>query len=207
MSCTQSLLTRSLLGFLAICLAGSALAANLNKSIRIDDGAEAKGQSTVNGSITVGSNVVIKGSVNTVNGSITVDRDSQMQDVGTVNGGIRLASGVIADDVESVNGNIRLGENVRVNGDISIVNGKIEIGAGSSVADDLSNVNGDITVYGSDIGGDVSTVNGDVTVTESSIVRGDLIVEKPGGWSWKEKNQRKPRVIVGPGTQILGKIE
>ncbi|WP_156762757.1 DUF4097 family beta strand repeat-containing protein [Woeseia oceani] len=204
---TPSVLPRSLLGLVLMCLAGTALAANLNKSIRIDDGTETGGRSTVNGSITVGSNAVISGSLSTVNGSITVDRDSQVEDVETVNGGIRLASGVMADDLESVNGNIRLGENVRVTGNISIVNGKIEIASGGTVADDVSNVNGDITVYRSDIGGDVSTVNGDVTLTDNSVVRGNLIVEKPGGWRWSEKNQRKPRVIVGPGTQILGKIQ
>ena len=206
MSSKPSLLTRSLLGLVAICMTGTALAANLNKSIRIDDGTESAGRSTVNGSISVGSNARISGSVSTVNGSISVDRDSSIDDAETVNGGIRLASGVIADDVESVNGNISLGESVQVKGQVSVVNGRINIELGSTVAEDVSNVNGEIMISGSEIGGDISTVNGDVTVNGNSVVRGDLIVERPSRWGWSEKNKRKPRVIVGPGTQIQGKI-
>jgi hypothetical protein len=36
-------------------------------------------------------------------------------------------------------------------------------------------------------------------------LRGDLIVEKPGGWGWSN-NKRKPKVIIGPNSKVLGNI-
>jgi hypothetical protein len=32
-----------------------------------------------------------------------------------------------------------------------------------------------------------------------------LVVEKPGGWGWKE-NKRKPQVTIGPNSKVLGTI-
>lgn len=193
-------------GILAFAVIGPAQGFSLNKSISIDDGVETDGQSSVNGSISIGSDAVINGSVETVNGTIRVDENTRLRDAGTVNGSIRLASGVSVDDVESVNGSIRLAANVTVDGEVSVVNGKISMDSGTTVADDVSNVNGEIIVSGADIGGDLMTVNGDVTLQDGAVLQGDLIMEKPGGWGWN-RNKRKPRVIIGPGAKVLGRIE
>jgi len=193
-------------GILAFAVIGPAQGFSLNKSISIDDGVETDGQSSVNGSISIGSDAVINGSVETVNGTIRVDENTRLRDAGTVNGSIRLAAGVSVDDVESVNGSIRLAANVTVDGEVSVVNGKISMDSGTTVADDVSNVNGEIIVSGADIGGDLMTVNGDVTLQDGAVLQGDLIMEKPGGWGWN-RNKRKPRVIIGPGAKVLGRIE
>ncbi len=37
-----------------------------------------------------------------------------------------------------------------------------------------------------------------------SILRGDLIVEKPSGWS--RTPRRKPEIVIGPGSQVIGSI-
>ena len=189
---------------LALLLAVSA-EASINKSIRIDAGTRAGDQSTVNGSITVGSDAVIDGSLETVNGSIRIDDNSRFSSASTVNGSIRVGSGIVADSIESVNGTIRIGESATINDSVEVVNGKIEIARGSSVGDDVSNVNGEITIEGTEIGGDLSTVSGDITLTDGSVLNGDLLIEKPGGRGWG-RNNRKPRVVIGPGARVVGSI-
>ena len=190
---------------LALLLMVPAHGHSLNKSIKVGAGSETGGQSSVNGSITVGEGAVIDGSLETVNGSIRVDENVTLEDAETVNGTIRIASGSSADDVSSVNGSIRLGENVTVGGEVEVVNGKISLDTGTKVADGVSNVNGEITLTGAEVGGNLSTVNGDVTLTAGSTLYGDLIVEKPGGWGWKN-NKRRPKIIIGPESKVLGNI-
>jgi hypothetical protein len=75
------------------------------------------------------------------------------------------------------------------------------------VSDDLSNVNGEIEVEGSEIGGSLSTVNGDVTLAGDTVLRGDLVVEKPNDGVWNRKDRRKPRIVIGPGVRVLGKVD
>ena len=178
---------------------------SLNKSVKISAGSETGGQSSVNGSITVGEGAVMDGSLETVNGSIRVGEYVTLEDAETVNGTIRIASGSSAEDVSSVNGSVRLGGNVTIDGGIEVVNGLISLASGTKVADDVSNVNGEISLSGAEVGGDLSTVNGDVSLMDGSTLRGDLIIEKPGGWNWKNKSHM-PKIIVGPGSQVIGDI-
>ncbi len=192
-------------GFVALLLLTPAHGGSINKSIKIDAGSHSGGQSSVNGSISVGSGAVIDGSLETVNGSIRVAEDVTLEDAKTVNGTIRIASGSSAEDVGSVNGAIRLGENVTVSGGVEVVNGKISLDSGTKVAADVSNVNGEISLTAAEIGGNLSTVNGDVSLHDGSTLHGDLIVEKPGGWGWSN-NKRKPKVIIGPNSKVLGTI-
>ncbi len=191
---------------LCLAVANVACAFNMNKSIRVDDGAEVDGQSTVNGSITVGRSAIVNGTLETVNGSITVDDGARIGDAETINGGVRLGDGVAAGDVSSVNGTIRIGGDATIGGSVSVVNGKIRSGAGTQVTGSVSNVNGEIEIEGTTIGGDLSTVNGDVTLTDDAILQGDLVVEQPGGWRWNRENRRKPRIVIGPGTQVVGEL-
>jgi cytoskeletal protein CcmA (bactofilin family) len=194
-------------GLLALLLIAPAHGFNLNKSLSVEAGSSSDGESTVNGSISVGREAVVSGALETVNGSIRVDADARIEDAETVNGAVRLAAGVTAQDVSSVNGTIDLAENVTVDGEVSVVNGKIVIGAGSEVSKDVSNVNGEIRIAGTSIGGDLATVNGDVTLTDNSVLRGNLIVEKPNDRLWNRSERRKPRIVIGPGVRIQGNIE
>ena len=189
-------------------LSSSVFAHNVNKDIDVGDGIETKGQSTVNGSIWVGSDAVISGSLESVNGSIKVGDNTQLRDASVVNGEVTLGDGITADDVGSVNGEIRIGKNAKISGDVSAVNGEIDLHTGSSVAHDVSNVNGEITIEGTEIGGNLSTVTGDILLTQDSVLRGDLIIEKPGSsWGWgRDKERDKPQIVIGPGTKIVGEI-
>lgn len=189
---------------LGIFLIGPAWGASLNKSIKIGDGETASGASTVNGSITVGSDAVVTGTVSTVNGTIRIGENSRVEDAETVNGSLRVSDGVQSQDLSSVNGAINVGTGVTVDGEISVVNGKINLKSGTTVSRDVSNVNGEIKLSGAEISGNLSTVNGDVLLQDKALIKGNLTVEKPSGWN--NNNSRKPKVIIGPGSRVGGSI-
>ncbi len=192
-------------GLVALLLVMDASAFDLNKSIKVEAGSESDGESTVNGSITVGQEAVVNGSLETVNGTIRVEDKARIEQAQTVNGSIRLGAGVTADRISSVNGSIDVGENGELEG-ISVVNGRINVEAGTTVSRDVGNVNGEIEVRGAEIGGDLSTVNGDVSLSGNAVLQGDLTVEKPDSFGWNDDERRKPKIIVGPGSKVEGDI-
>ena len=194
------------IGLLLMLLAVPALGATVNKSIKIEANSEAGGATSVNGSISVGERAVVTGGVKTVNGTIRVDTGASIEAASTVNGSVRLAAGVQSDSLNTVNGSIKVGENSAVDGAIQAVNGRITVDSGSTVANDVSNVNGQIELVGTQVGGDLETVNGDINLEEGSVVKGDLVVEKNTGWGWGKSRSRKPRIIIGPGSSVEGKI-
>ncbi len=177
---------------------------NSNKSVNIAAGEVSSGASSVNGSISVGSGATVTGTLETVNGTIRIDDRARIRDAETVNGAIRVAENVHSEDLTTVNGSIRVGANTTVDGSIEAVNGRIEVRKGSSVASDVGNLNGQIELTGCQIGGDISTVSGDVELADGAVVKGDIIVEKPGGLHWGKR--RRPRIVIGPGSRVGGKI-
>jgi len=188
----------------ALLLVGAA-EASVNKSIRIGDGEQTGDQSTVNGSITVGSSAIVDGTLETVNGSIRIDDNSRFQSASTVNGSIRIGAGAMTDSVSSVNGTIRIGANASIAEELSVVNGKVTIDEGGRIGGDVSNVNGEIVIEGTEIGGSLSTVTGDVTLTRGSTLKGDLVIEEPSGWGWGRRHS-KPQIIIGPDSAVVGTI-
>jgi len=194
-------------GLLVMLLAVPVYGASVNKSIKIAAGSEADGATTVNGSISVGDGAVVTGDLNTVNGKIRVGDDATIEDAQTVNGSLSISDGVVADELSTVNGSVSVGENAKVNGVIEAVNGAITVERNTTVADDVGNVNGSIDLRGSEVAGNVSTVNGDIELQDAAVVTGDIIVEKPSSWGFGNKNRRKPKIIIGPGSEVRGKIE
>ncbi|MEJ2274817.1 MAG: hypothetical protein P8Y01_09645, partial [Woeseiaceae bacterium] len=192
-------------GLLVLLMAVPALGASINKSIKIDAGEEAEGATSVNGSISVGDNAVVTGGLRTVNGSIRVDAGAEIESAKTVNGRVRVGEGVSAQDLSTVNGAITIGEMAAIDGDISAVNGSITAERDAAVTGSVENVNGRISLAGTEIGGDVRTVMGDVEL-QQSIVRGDLVIEKPSSWNDRTSRNRNPRVVIGPGSRVEGTI-
>ncbi|MGB5247139.1 MAG: hypothetical protein WBM54_02245 [Woeseia sp.] len=190
------------IAMLGLCSVASGF--SVNKSITVGANTETDGQSTVNGSISVGQGATINGSLETVNGQITVDDQARARDVETVNGSIKLGAQVTVDDLETVNGSIRVGDSCVITGSITAVNGKIFSGTGTRIEGNVSNVNGEIEIDGTVIEGNLETVNGDIQLIGDSVLQGDLTVEKPGGWNWTKS--RKPRVVIGPGARVEGEI-
>jgi len=203
---SKNTITVGMVALLALSVAPQAHGGNVNKSVKISAGSESRGQSSVNGSISVGAGAVVKGDLDTVNGRIRVDSDARVEDVSTVNGGVRIDSGVTADSLSTVNGAITVAENVTINGDIEAVNGEIGIDRGSKVARSVSNVNGEIELVASTVGGDLFTVSGDIDLRDGAEIKGDIIVEEPGGWGWNHKDKRVPEIVIGPGSRVHGNI-
>ena len=194
------------IGLLCMLLSLPAFAVSINKSVKIEAGAESGGATSVNGSISVGEDAVVDGGLKTVNGTIRIDEGARVENASTVNGSLRLADNVQAKSLSTVNGAVKIGEAVVVDGDVSAVNGRITVAKGSRVAADVGNVNGEISLNGGEVGGDLSTVNGDVELADGAVILGDLVVEKPSGWSWGKEKSRKPRVVIGPGCRVAGVI-
>ena len=194
------------IGLLAMLLSVPAFGASINKSIKIGAGEEAGGATSVNGSISVGSDAVVTGNLKTVNGTIRIDAGAQIQKATTVNGGLRLSENVRAENLSTVNGSIKVGEGASIDGDVGAVNGRITLQRGTTVSEGVGNVNGQIELSGAIVGGNIETVNGDIELADQSVVRGDIIVEKPGGWSWGKERRRKPRIVIGPGSRVEGEI-
>lgn len=191
------------IGLLVMLMAVPAFGASINKSIDIGAGEESGGATSVNGSISVGENAVVTGGLRTVNGSIRVDDGAEIENAKTVNGRLRMGDGVQADNLVTVNGSVTIGEMAAIAGDISAVNGSITVEPEATVAGEVSNVNGRISLTRTEIGGDVKTVTGDVRIDET-VLKADLVIEEPS--SWKRASNRKPRIVVGPGSTIEGAI-
>jgi len=194
------------IGLLILLMSVPALGASINKSVKIGDGEEAGGATSVNGSITVGEEATVTGNLKTVNGTIRVDDGATIRKASTVNGGVKLGNKGSAESLSTVNGSIRVGEEAIVDGDVEAVNGRITVQNGANIKENVGNVNGEIDLNGAEVGGDLSTVNGDIDLADRSVVKGDLIVEEPGGWSWGKEKSRKPRIVIGPGSRVEGTI-
>lgn len=194
------------IGLLFMLMALPALGATVNKSVKIEANSEASGATSVNGSISIGENAIVTGNVKTVNGTIRVDAGARIEKASTVNGGVRLSDNVKSHSLSTVNGTVKVGASTSVDGEVTTVNGRITIDNGGSVSKGVANVNGQIELSGAEVGGDLKTVNGDVNVGDGSVVKGDLVVEKSSGWGWGKSKSRKPRIVIGPGSRVDGKI-
>ena len=193
-------------GLLILLMSVPALGASINKSVKIAAGEEAGGATSVNGNITVGESATVTGNLKTVNGTIRIDAGAVVRKASTVNGGVKLGYNGKADALSTVNGSIRVGEQATVDGEIEAVNGRITVETGARVNDNVGNVNGEIDLSGAEISGNLTTVNGDIELADRSVVKGDVLVEEPGGWSWNKEKNRTPRVVIGPGSRVEGTI-
>jgi DUF4097 and DUF4098 domain-containing protein YvlB len=192
---------------LLACLPLAAFGSNTSKvngSVRVEAGQTAGNVSTVNGSVTIEEGATAE-DVGTVNGSITIERNATVKDAESVNGGISLAGQSKAASMNTVNGKLRLAEGAQVSGDVSAVNGSADLAKGSDVAGTLSNVNGKMTIAGGHVARGLKTVNGDIDVGADSRIEGGILVEKPNQ-SWSISKHRPPRIVIGPGAVVEGKL-
>ena len=177
----------------------------VNGSVRVEAGQSAGDVSTVNGGITIEEGATAS-DVDTVNGSITIERNSTVQEVESVNGGVSLAENVKATSVETVNGTLKLDAGTQVSGNVSAVNGSAQLAKGADIKGQLSNVNGKMTINAAHVGGGLKTVNGDILVGADSRVEGGILVEKPNQNWFNKSNHRPPRIVIGPGAVVEGKL-
>ena len=194
------------IGLLFMLLASPVASANVNKSVKIDAGSESDGASSVNGSVTIGDRAVVTGAVSTVNGKVRIGDDARVEDASTVNGGLKMGDNATARSLETVNGSISVGEGGSITGEVTAVNGKISLEQGTVVATNVGNVNGDIQIEGAEVGGNITTTNGDVRLEDGAVVKGDILIEKPSFWSFGDSKNDEPKIIIGPGSVVEGKI-
>ena len=193
-------------GLLVLLMTVPVFGASVNKSISVGAGSESDGETSVNGSISIGEGATVTGSLNTVNGKIRVDENSNIENASTVNGSVKLHDNVTAHSLETVNGSVSVGEGGKVSGQVEAVNGRISLEKGTVVTGNVSNVNGSIELEGSEVGGNISTVAGNVNLSDASVVKGDIIIEKPSMWNNNGNKNKLPEVVIGPGSVVEGSI-
>lgn len=203
-----------LMAALCLLLSGPALAEQsidrVFGGITAEDGEHYGSLETVNGGITIGDHATVR-SAETVNGGIRIGSESEVGSAETVNGGISVGADSHVRNLETVNGGIRLRRGVQVKNDVETVNGGITTAAKVAIGGDVETVNGGIELLASTVAGSVTTVSGDITVDEGSVVEGELRVRKPSSWwnSWgnsHSKRNRKPRITLGPGSEVKGPL-
>jgi DUF4097 and DUF4098 domain-containing protein YvlB len=215
--------------FLLLVLAPAACNCSVNKSLSVADGETMNTDlNTVNGSVKIGRNCIVKGSSSTVNGSIKVDNSSQVGDLKTVNGSIKLADKIqVTGGMDTVNGSIICLTDNTVTGNIETVNGRIECGVGTSCQGNLETVNGAIEISGTQVAGMIKTLNGNITLQEKSEVKQSIIIEKNKGIRQpnskititidnsvvngdiisENNNQKDVEVIFKNGGKVLGQVK
>lgn len=188
-----------------VAIANESSVSKVNGSVRVAAGQSAGDVSTVNGSVTIEEGAIAS-DVDTVNGAITIERNATVQKVESVNGGVSLAADVKAASVETVNGTLKLAEGAQVSGNVSAVNGSAQLAKGADIKGQLSNVNGKMTLNAAHVGGGLKTVNGDILVGADSRVEGGILVEKPNLNWFNHGHHRPPRIVIGPGAVVEGKL-
>jgi DUF4097 and DUF4098 domain-containing protein YvlB len=182
---------------------------SVNQSYNLDGSSQHIGNlSTVNGSITIDANQHA-GDLTVVNGSIHVSGDAQIGHVSTVNGGVTLGPRTSAAGAGTVNGAIHIGAGSRVAGAVRTVNGALDLDEGTDLSGELATVNGKVRLTAAHVGGGIITVNGDVDVGANSHIDGGIHVEThPQGWfDWFfVPNHRTPKIVIGPGAVVTGKL-
>lgn len=186
-------------------VAGEGNVSKVNGSVRVEAGQSAGDVSTVNGSVTIEEGATAS-DVETVNGSVTIERNATVDDAESVNGGISLGADAKAASMDTVNGTLKLAEGAQVRGNVSAVNGSAQLAKGVDIGGELSNVNGKMTINGAHVGRGLKTVNGDITIGPDSRIEGGILVEKPN-LNWFNRNRRPPRIVIGPGAVVEGRLK
>lgn len=175
----------------------------VNGSVSIGAGEAADELSTVNGGIEVKAGAAARG-VHSVNGGVKLGDNAHATSVATVNGGVSLGNKAeVKEGVRTVNGAVSVDSAAKVGENISVVNGAVTLREGADVHGNLHNVNGRLHLQSAHVGGGLETINGDIRVGANSKVDGGILVKKQRGISL---TKRVPRVVIGPGAVVQGKL-
>lgn len=186
---------------------GASSDTGVNKSVYVGDGETKRGSMrSVNGSVHVGNEAKVEGNLSTVNGAITVGENSEVGEISCVNGEISVDRNSRAKEISCVNGSITVGADGEIDGDLSTVNGPIKTKLGSKIYGDMSTVNGHMYAQETMIAKNIETVNGDIELVESSLVKGNIVVDRdrrrPSSRKFKELI-----ITVDGGSKVKGNIE
>ncbi len=159
---------------------------------------------SVFGGVDVGENAKV-GDISSVNGGIDIGSGATADEVETVNGGIEMGDEVAITSAETVNGGIEAGKSLTVKRGVETVNGGIRLGQMGSVGGSVTTVNGDIELTQITVEKNVETVNGDIVLSDKTVIKGDLVIEKPGGW-FSSGNNDIPVLEIDATSSVVGTI-
>jgi len=142
--------------------------------------------------------------VSTVNGSVHIGQNAVVRRAHTVNGNIFLEAHASAAELHTVNGSVALAQSARVSGNLHTVNGKVTLESGAEVIGGLENVNGLIRIAAAHVGGGINTVTGSMELGPNAHVEGGLHIEKPSETS--PLPDTIPRVLIMEGTVVAGTL-
>jgi len=145
------------------------------------------------------------GPVETINGAVHIDENAAVTTATTVNGSVRMGPHATAVSLNTVNGGISLDTGAKVSGSATSVNGDLTVADGAEVSGSLSNVNGKISLTGGHVIGRIKTVSGNISITGGSHVDGGILVEGSSSGLLKIGSD-VPRVLIGPGSSVLGEL-
>lgn len=138
-----------------------------------------KCQVTVNQFIEIEAGKKVRNDLNTINGNIVIGRECLVQGTcRTVNGSIEVGERSEVYELQTVNGRIRVGHDVTIEGDVQSINGSIRSHRGTRIEGRIRSVNSNIELEGTTVHRDVVTYNGDILLADSSIVHGDILVQR-----------------------------
>ena len=162
---------------------------SVNESYHLRDGEKRNtGMNTVNGTIDIGANCVVRGTCRTVNGEISVGQNS------------------VIKEIQTVNGNIEIGENVTVKRDIKTVTSDIFCDKGSNISGGIVAINAKIKLKGSRVKEDIEILVGKIELLEDTEVHGSIIVGKPDA-HYKFDETAKIEIYIADGAVIDGDID
>lgn len=156
------------------------------------------------GGVDVGKNSTV-GNISSVNGGIDIESGVTARHVNTVNGSIELSDRVSIESAETVNGGIDAGSSLVVKDSLETVNGGIQVGELGSIGGSVITVNGDIELARVTVDKNIETVNGDILLTNGTTIRGDLVIEKSGGW-FSSIGSDKLVVKIDKSSTVVGTI-
>ncbi|KAA3610968.1 MAG: hypothetical protein DWQ05_20990 [Calditrichaeota bacterium] len=161
---------------------------SVNESFHVRDGEKrSAGMNTVNGTIDIGKNCVVRGTCRTVNGRIQVGDNS------------------IIKEIQSVNGSIDIGKNVTVKRDINTVNSAIRCDEGSNISGGIFAVNANIKLNGCRVKDDIEVIVGKIVLRKKSEIHGSIIVEESDN-KYEFDEPAALNIYIEEGSLIKGDI-
>ena len=160
----------------------------INRSVRVEAGREV-------------------GNIDLINGSIELGDDSSAGALDSINGSIRLGERVTVRNIDATNGRIRAGAQLTVRGSVDATTGSVWLGAGGNIQGDLDALNGSMELHSTRIGGAIKSVNSSLDTGPNSSIVGGIRYRKADGWFNNIGNSKPPRVVIGPGSKVVGPMQ
>lgn len=137
------------------------------------------------------------------------------QAVETITSDIVLSPDSQSKSVESFSGAITVRRGARVAGKVETEHGDLILEPGAEVGGRLANEAGAITLAAAKVRGGIATTQGDIDIGPDSLVQGGILVRKRGRIGLAlgplqlgvpSGRSTPPRVVIGPGATVEGKL-